>query len=205
MAAHPAPLRGVAAGDPDRGDLQRQLLGGGRRLVAAGLVRARSGNVSVRLGVGLLITATGARLGALTDSDVVAVPRLGELPARASSEVATHTAILAARPDVGAVVHTHSPYATAWSCLGEPLELALEEAGYYRMGSIVPLAGHAPGGSPALASGAAAALGDGAAVLLERHGAIAVGRDLDVAIDIAESLEHQAQVAWLLRGGVALR
>lgn len=206
MASHPAPLPSAAAtGDMDRRRLQRQLLGGGRRLVAAGLVRARSGNVSVRLGEGLLITATGARLDALTDRDVVAVGRLGQCPARASTEVAAHAAILAARPDLGAVVHTHSPYATAWSCLGEPLELALEEADYYRMGTVVPLAAHAPGGSAALASGAVAALGDAAAVLLERHGAIAVGSDLDVAIDIAESLEHQAHVAWLLRGGAPLR
>jgi L-fuculose-phosphate aldolase len=67
------------------------------------------------------------------------------------------------------------------------------------MGDVVPVAAHAPSGSPQLASGAAHALGGAAAVLLERHGALTVGPDLDVALDIAESLEHQAQVAWLLR------
>lgn len=196
MASHPAPLRPL---DIDRRRLLQQLLDGGRRLAETGLIRARSGNVSVRFGDGLLITAAGARLGALTPGDLVTVERLGDHPAHASSEVATHAAIYAARPDVGAVVHTHSPYATAWASVGGPLELTLEEAGYYRMGATVALAAHAPGGSPQLAEGAAATLAAGRAVLLERHGALTVGVDLGAAIDVAESLEHQAQVAWLLR------
>lgn len=196
MASHPAPLRPL---DIDRRRLLQQLLDGGRRLAETSLIRARSGNVSVRLGEGLLITAAGARLGALVPADIVEVPRLGERPPHASSETATHAAVYAARPEVGAVVHTHSPYATAWSTLGRPLELTLEEAGYYRMGDVVPVAAHAPGGSAELATGAADALRGAAAVLLERHGALTVGPDLDVALDIAESLEHQAQVAWLLR------
>jgi L-fuculose-phosphate aldolase len=196
MASHPAPLRPL---DIDRRRLIQQLLDGGRRLSETALVRARSGNVSVRLGDGLLITAAGARLGALTPGDLVAVERLGDRPPHASSEVATHAAVYAARPDVGAVVHTHSPYATAWSCQGRALPLTLEEAGYYRMGEVAPLAPHAPAGSPELAQGAAAALGAASAVLLEGHGALAVGADLAGALDVAESLEHQAQVAWLLR------
>jgi L-fuculose-phosphate aldolase len=196
MASHPAPLRPL---DIDRRRLLQQLLDGGRRMAASGLIRARSGNLSTRLGEGLLITAAGARLGALAPADVIVVDRLGERPSHASSETATHAAVYAARPDVGAVVHTHSPYATAWSTLGVPLELTLEEAGYYRMGDIVPVAAHAPAGSAELATGSARALGGAAAVLLERHGALTVGADLDAALDIAESLEHQAQVAWLLR------
>jgi L-fuculose-phosphate aldolase len=196
MASYPSPLRPL---DIDRRRLLQQLLEGGRRLADTGLVRARSGNISVRLGDGLLITTAGARLGSLLPGDVIAVERLGERPPHASSETATHAAVYAARTDVAAVVHTHSPYATAWSTLGRPLELTLEEAGYYRMGDVVPVAAHAPGGSAELASGAAQALGGSAAVLLERHGALTVGPDLETALDIAESLEHQAQVAWLLR------
>ncbi len=196
MAPDPAPLRPL---DIDRRRLAQQLLDGGRRLAETGLVRARSGNVSVRLGEGFLITATGARLGALAPGELVTVERLGDRPPHASSEVTTHAAVYAARPDVAAVVHTHSPYATAWSCLGAPLALTLEESGYYRMGTEVPVAAHAPGGSAELARGAAEALGAARAVLLERHGALTVGGDLAGALDVAESLEHQAQVAWLLR------
>jgi L-fuculose-phosphate aldolase len=195
MASQPAPLRPL---DIDRRRLLAQLLDGGRRLAESGLTRARSGNVSVRCGDGLLITATGSRLGALTPGEIVTVERLGDRPPHASSEVATHAAVYAARPDVAAVVHTHSPYATAWSCLGRSLQLTLEEAGYYAMGAEVPIAAHAPGGSAELAEGAAAALGCARAVLLERHGALTVGADLAAALDVAESLEHQAQVAWLL-------
>jgi ribulose-5-phosphate 4-epimerase/fuculose-1-phosphate aldolase len=196
MASHPAPLRPL---DIDRRRLLQQLLDGGRRLADTALVRARSGNISVRFGDGLLITTAGARLGSLLPGDVITVERLGERPPNASSETATHAAVYAARPDVAAVVHTHSPYATAWSMLGRPLQLTLEESDYYRMGDAVPVAAHAPGGSDELATGAARALGGAAAVLLERHGALTVGADLETALDVAESLEHQAQVAWLLR------
>jgi len=197
MASNPAPLRPL---DIDRRRLLQQLLDGGRRLAASGLIRARSGNISVRFGDGLLITAAGARLGTLLPGDVIAVDRLDERPPHASSETATHAAVYAARRDVGAVVHTHSPYATAWSTLRLPLELTLEEAGYYRMGDVVAVAAHEEAGTPQLAAAAASALGQATAVLLERHGALSVGPDLDTALDIAESLEHQAQVAWLLRG-----
>ncbi len=196
MAPDPVPPTAI---DLERRRLTQQLLDGGRRLADGGLVRARSGNLSVRWGDGLLISATRSRLGALVAHDVVAVARLGERPAHASSELATHAALYAARPDVGAVVHTHSPYATAWACLGAPLTLTLEEAGYYGMGDTVPVAARSAAGSGALAGAAADALGDAAALLLAGHGALAVGPDLEAALDVAASLEHQAQVAWLLR------
>jgi ribulose-5-phosphate 4-epimerase/fuculose-1-phosphate aldolase len=171
----------------------------GRTLAKAGLVRARSGNVSTRIGSGLAVTVAGSRLGALSFADILILDDLDSTHRDATSELALHAGIYSARPDVGAVIHTHSPYATAWSCVSEQLVLPLDEAGYYGMGPNVPLARYAPAGTRELADAATAALGDGLAVLLSRHGAVAVGPDLESAVCVAESLEHQAHVAWLLQ------
>jgi len=192
-----SPYPSPAAAEVDR---RPELIGAGRRLADSGLVRARSGNLSIRAGGGLLVTMAGARLGALAPSDLLTIADPAAPPPHASSEMGLHAAIYAARPDVGAVVHTHSAYATAWATVEAELPLTLEDAPYYGMGDRVAVVEHLPAGSRALADAAVAALGAGAAVLLARHGAIAVGADLSQAVDIAESLEHQARVAWLLRG-----
>lgn len=178
--------------------LTEEMLETGRALEKSGLVRGRSGNLSARTDDGFLITAAGACLGALKLSDVV-VAESGDSPARASSEIALHAAVYTARPDVAAIVHTHSPYATAWSCVGPELLLELEEATYYGMGNRVAVTDHVPAGTLELARQATHHLGSGAAVLLARHGAVVAGPDLTTALCIAQSLEHQAQVAWLLR------
>ena len=102
-------------------------------------------------------------------------------------------------PDVGAIVHTHSPYATAWSFLGEPISPQTEEMSYYGIGR-VGVAPAAPAGSPELAAAVAGSLGAAGAVLLHGHGVVAVGADLKTAVTAAEAVEHQAHVGWLLRG-----
>ena len=182
------------------GDLRTEMSAIGRALAAGGLVRAQSGNLSVRRGDELLVTAAGARLDRLLASDIVAVEEASSPPPGATSELALHHAIYGARPDVGAVIHTHSPYATAWSCLADELVLELDEAAYYAMDARVTVARYAPPGSARLAEHARAGLAERRAVLLRRHGAVAVGPDLPTALCVAESLEHQAQVALLLRG-----
>jgi ribulose-5-phosphate 4-epimerase/fuculose-1-phosphate aldolase len=198
------------------GDLDRRLIEAGALLVAGGLTRGRSGNLSARCGslgartgAAMRITAAGARLGALGPGDLVMVAlheRDGEErgpPAEAggrgrrpSAETALHAAVYRGRPDVGAIVHTHSPYATAWTLNGSDLELILEDAVYYDMGTRVGLVPHAPGGSARLAELVAAELHEGCAALLERHGAITVAANIEEAVDLAHALEHQAHVAW---------
>jgi L-fuculose-phosphate aldolase len=193
----------VVPAEPPR-SLERRLVEAGRRLEDGGLARARSGNISARRGDRMRITAAGARLGALTSDDLVWVSIApaaagGVAGRRPSSETTLHAAIYTARPDVGAIVHTHSPYATAWASTGRRLALDLAEADHYGIGHDVPLAPRAPAGSVRLARLAAAALGAGCVVLLARHGAVVVGADIDDAVDRAASLEHQAHVAWLVR------
>ena len=108
-----------------------------------------------------------------------------------------HLAIYRCRADVQAIVHCHSPYATAWSCLGEPLEPITEEFAYFGLGN-VRTTRRVPAGSPALATVAARGLGDALATLLGGHGTVAVGPDLESAATVARVIEHQARIAWLV-------
>ncbi len=187
--------------------LERELLATVRRMEPRGLVVGTVGNASVRAGEGLVITPTRRRYERLRRRDLVAVGLDGEVAGgrhAPSRELPLHLAVYRRRPDLSALVHTHSPCATAWSFLGEPLEPALEEREYYAIGH-VRTAPRAAAGSDELAAGAARALGGARAVLLAGHGVLAGGDTPAEALTVAEAVEHQARVAWLLRleaGGV---
>jgi L-fuculose-phosphate aldolase len=161
-----------------------------------------TGNVSCRARGGMLITATRSDYATMHAHDLVFVAEDGDYDQsgpKPSTEAPLHSAIYAARPDAGAVVHCHSPYATAWSYLDEPLAPATEDIAYYDIG-VVATATFAPAGSNELGSTAAEAIGDARAVLLAGHGVLALGTNPDRALVVAQVIEHQAQVAWLLRG-----
>jgi L-fuculose-phosphate aldolase len=182
--------------------LRADVVAAAREMLALDLVVGSVGNVSARCGSGLMITPTRMDYADMSPGDVVMVGPDGavvEGARRPSREWPMHAAIYAARPDVSAVVHTHSVHATAWSFLGEPLEATLEEAGYYGIGPMTA-SGPAPAGSPELAGAAVAALGRSAAALLGAHGAVVVGSAPREAVVRAAVVERQAHVAWLLRG-----
>jgi L-fuculose-phosphate aldolase len=190
-----------------RGDrrLRSALVMAGARLEERGLVVHSVGNLSARSAEGIVITPTRVPYAALSADDLVTVDLAGSVidgdrvPSR---ELGMHLAIYLARPDVGAIVHTHSVHATAWSFLGEPLLPRIEDLDYYGVGE-VRTALRAEPGSPRLAAAASAALGDSAAVLLAGHGAVAVGTTVEGAVTVAEVVERQAQVAWLVRSPAA--
>jgi L-fuculose-phosphate aldolase len=149
----------------------------------------------------MLITPTRAPYERMCEHDLIVVTP-GGTPigtGAPSREWPLHAAVYAARSDVGAIVHTHSVHATAWSFLGEPLEPHLEEYAYYDLGC-VRTAPPAAAGSAALADGAVGALGDAKAVLLGGHGVLAVGATVEEAVTAAEVVERHAQILWLLRG-----
>lgn len=178
---------------------RRAVVRAAREMERRGLVVGSAGNVSVRLRDGFAITPTKAAYGAMRSRDLVTVRSSGEVvrARRAPSrELPLHLAIYARRPDAGAVIHTHSAYATAWSFRGGPLDVAVEDLDYYEIGT-VRCAPHAPAGSVALAHGAAHALGSAKAVLLGRHGVLAVGADPAEALLVARVVEHVAQVGHL--------
>lgn len=183
---------------------ERAILAAGRSLVADGLVIGTVGNVSARRDGELRITPTRRAYETMRRRDLVRVDAASGRPlstdARPSRELPLHLAVYRARPDVAAVIHTHSPYATAWSFFDEPFEPELEDLAYYGIGEI-RTAAWAPPGSDELAHNVSHALGRANAVLLGQHGVLTTGTSVDEALNAARVVEHQAQVAWLVRGG----
>lgn len=195
MVRGPVAIHGSA---PDA--LRAQVIEVGRRLQAKGLVTAAEGNVSVRNGDGLLVTASGVSKGDLTPELVVATGADGRAPAgapRVSSEVAMHVAIYRRRPDVHAIVHAHPPAATAFAVAHVPLEPILAES-VLTLGPVA-LVPYAPPASDELAQAVAEACREDNVVLLANHGAVAVGETLERAHQRMETLEHVAYVTLLAR------
>ncbi len=174
-----------------------------RRIVAAGLVANASGNVSCRIrragGDHFAITASRVPYHRFTIDDVLVVdeeiePVFGDgVP---SSESLLHMAVYRARPDVGAVIHTHSAYASAYAVAGRPLPAILDEQ-VVNLGGAVEVAAYGASASEQLADNAVAALGERAAVLLRNHGAVGVGADLEEAIAVVELVERVAKIGVL--------
>lgn len=168
---------------------------------AAGINRARAGNVSARWRAGgfdgFLITPTGVAYDRLSPDDVVAVARDGEARGRLapSSEWRFHRDVYAARPDAHAIVHTHAPFCTTLACLGRGIP-----AFHYMVavagGRDIRCAPYATFGSQELADAAVAALAGRRACLLANHGMIAIGADLDRALGLAIEVESLAETYW---------
>lgn len=197
----------VRAGRARWGRRERAILAAGRSLVAEGLVIGTVGNVSARHGDELRITPTRTAYETMRRRDLVRVDAGSGRPlspdARPSRELPLHLAVYRARPDVGAVIHTHSPYATAWSFLDRPLEPELEDLEYFGIGSI-RTAAPAPPGSDELAREVSTALGTSNAVLLGEHGVLTTGETVDDALVAARVVEHQARIAWLVRASAVM-
>jgi len=176
-----------------------------QRLDAAGMMPSKSGNISVRHGDGFTITPAALPYARMTEADLVQVaPDGGVVPGaahRPSSEWRLHAAIYAARPDIGAVVHTHSPRATALSCARRgipPFHYMVLLAG-----GPIRCAQHATFGTEALARHCVAALTDRRAVLLANHGVVACGATLAAAVTLAFEVENLAgQYLDLLASGL---
>lgn len=198
-------------------DNRDAILAAGRRLAARGLIAASEGNLSIRLDPGrILITPSGRSKDLLAAEDlvVVGVDRDAPEPSsvrgiRPSSDLAIHRAIYAARPDVRAIVHAHLPASLALTIVGRvPDPAVLPETVHFL--PRLPFVPYGEPGSEDLATRVAAGLADGqeppaGAVLLERHGAIAVGSQLEEALNRIELVDLLCRV-WrdvLLLGGGA--
>ena len=187
------------------GDPRDDVVDVARAMYARGLVVASAGNVSVRSGAGMLITPTRRHPDDLARSDVIALDLDGTAQRGVwapSLEWRLHAAIYRARPDVQAVVHTHSPYAVARSFDPTPLRVVTEEREYFSVDRI-EVAKPARAGSMALAQSAVSALGARPAVLLAHHGAIGVGGCARDALDMCLLVEQQALIAAQLNNASA--
>lgn len=167
-----------------------------------GLVQGTAGNVSYFDADAdlLAVTPTSLPYDRMTAEDIVILDREGKLvegSRKPTSECPLHCIIYKYRPDVRAVIHTHSSFATAISTLGVPVP-AISVASLVAGGEI-PVAPFAPLGSKELGEVVAKTLGDGCSVLLANHGVVAVGADLDEALSIAEFTEEAAKVFWIAR------
>ncbi|MBF6599550.1 MAG: class II aldolase/adducin family protein [Dehalococcoidia bacterium] len=194
-------------------DERREVLSAVERIADAGLVAGSSGNVSRRIttpdGDLIAITASSVPYHRFTLADVLVVdfdiePVVGDgIP---SSESLTHVAMYRERPDVGAVVHTHSLHASAFAVAGKPIPAVLDEQ-VVILGGAIEVAAYASSASEELARRAVEALGERAAVLLRQHGVVGVGRQLEEAVAVVELVERVAQVqalAGMLGGAVEL-
>jgi ribulose-5-phosphate 4-epimerase/fuculose-1-phosphate aldolase len=170
-------------------------------MLRLGLVSGTAGNVSARDGESILITPAAMPYEEMTEEDLVVLAPGGEPEegrGQPSSEWRVHAAIYAERADAGAIVHTHSVHATAWSFNDEPLDTGTEELEAATGGPVLT-APYAPTGSEEIAAAAAETLGDRGAVLLGRHGVVGVGATPAEALATCVVVERQAQLAWLLR------
>ena len=171
----------------------------------AGFAPSKSGNVSCRYRDGALITPSGLPYARMQPDDIVEIDlqgRGGSGPGRPSSEWPFHTSIYRARADAQAIVHTHSPRATALSCARRGIP-----AFHYMIalvgGADVRCADYATFGTQELADNAVRALEGRKAVLLANHGVIAIGTTLDEALTIAAEVENLAgQYLSLLQAGL---
>lgn len=186
--------------------LRAEIVAVAQAIDRAGFCPSKSGNVSARFGDGLLITPSGLPYAQTTPDDLIALSLDGAVLSgsrKPSSEWPFHTAIYRARPDAQAIVHTHSPRATALSCTRRGIP-----AFHYMIalcgGADIRCADYATFGSPELAANAVAALEGRKAVLLANHGVIALGGSLAGAHQIVAEVENLAgQYLDILAAGLA--
>jgi L-fuculose-phosphate aldolase len=177
------------------------VIGCARRLDALGFMPGKSGNVSVRVAGGFLVTPAGRPYAALTEAELVTCGPDGAVLAgerRPSSEWRLHAAVYAARPEAMAVVHTHSPQATALACARRgipPFHYMIALAG----GADIRCAAYATFGTQALAEAGVAALEGRRACLLANHGVLALGASLASAEALAREVENLAGQYLALR------
>jgi L-fuculose-phosphate aldolase len=177
--------------------VRAELVACGRKLLSHGLLTQTSGNLSVRVGDHVYITPSSLEYDRIETDDIAVLDldssvlscRAGRSP---SSETPLHCLTYQMRPDVAAIVHTHSGYATTMAVLGLPIP-----AVHYMIAALgvteVAVAPYATYGTEQLARNVRDSFRAPArAVLLANHGMVAVGRSLKHAADAAESLEHLA-------------
>ncbi len=180
--------------DTDELWLRQEVIDTALAMSGEGLSPGTSGNVSARLGGGMLITPTGMTYNDLIPEDIVFIDDKG-VPAedsrKPSSEWRFHLSAYAARSSAKAIVHTHSRFATALACTHKPIP-----AFHYMVavagGNDIPLADYATFGTSDLADSVASALKNRKACLMANHGQIACADSLEAALDLAHEVENLA-------------
>ena len=174
-----------------------------RSLYERGYAHGSSGNLSVRVDDGVLVTPTGSSLGRLDPARISKVAPDGRTLSGdpPSKEAFLHLAVYASRPSARAIVHLHCTCAVAVSCLvhDDPGNVLPPLTAYHvmRVGTLPLVPYYAPG-DRALAAAVGALAASHRAVLLANHGPVVAGTSLDDAVDSAEELEQTARLSLLL-------
>jgi len=178
-------------------ELRDQLITTARAMQPAGLNRGTAGNVSVRCNTGFYITPTGMPYDTLVADDIPLMALDGSHQGRRkpSSEWRFHRDLYAARPEFGAVLHAHSPFAVSLACLRRdfpPFHYMIARFG----GDTIRCADYAIFGSQELSTAALQAMAGRRACLLANHGLLVAGGDLAEALALAIEFEDLCEQYW---------
>ncbi len=186
-------------------ELREQMVEYGRSLFDRGLTAGSSGNISVRMGECLLVTPTNSCLGRLDPDEISCLDSSANLLSgkQPSKEAFLHAAYYRSRATEQAVVHLHSTWSVAVSCLSDldPENVLPPITAYFvmRVGRL-PLVSYFAPGDIQLADAVAQAVKASRGALLANHGPVIGGRDLECAVNAVEELEETAKLYLMLRG-----
>lgn len=181
---------------PTIAEAREEILEIGRRMYQKGFVAANDGNISCLIGPDrLLTTPTGVSKGFMTAADLVETDLSGRVitGGRPSTELPAHLRVYQENPEAGAVVHAHSPAATAFACAGMALDQPVLAEAVVQLGQ-VPLAPFALPGTTEVPDSIAPFCRDYGAVLLANHGPLTWGRGLMEAWFRMETVEYYASL-----------
>lgn len=175
--------------------LREDLVRYGKMLVDSGLVQGTWGNISVRLDEKyMLVTPSGLDYMRLTASDMVKVEietLSWEGEKKPTSEKGLHAAIYKNRPDIGAIIHTHSKYCSVFAAANKDMPVLWEYRDVF--GDMVRLSEYALAGTDDLMNNTAAALGEGKGAIMANHGMVACGAGLEDAFENCTKLEENGR------------
>ena len=189
----------------DEQQLRSDVIQAARAMWERGYVSGTVGNISARLGDTdrLVITPSGAPYASMQPEDLALCSLQCEHlagEAGPSMELALHAAVYRARPDVGAIVHSHAVHASAIAVCGGEIPFLLDEMAYSIGPISIPTAAYAPSGTQELAEHVVAALGrERVAILMANHGTLAVAPDVAQAFAISELIERAAKIFILAK------
>lgn len=184
-------------------ELRAEVLATAKRMVSDGVAHGAQGNISAldRTSGLVAITPTAIPYDQMNVEDIPVVDVYGKVVEgrwKPTSETPMHTIFYRERSDVGAVVHSHAPYASTFAIIHEPLPVVLIESAT-ALGGRVPVAPYCKPGSEELAQMVLKTIGDGCAVLLAQHGLLSIGPSLALAYDANLAAETTARLVIMAR------
>ena len=170
-----------------------------RRLYQKGFVVANEGNISVKLNDRIIVTPTRRSKGFLSVKDLATADLKGkklEGELEPTSELLLHLFVYQKRPDLGAVIHAHPPYATAVAVAGSELSEDILPEVFLSLGKI-PLASYGTPSTKELPNSVARLILKYDAILLKNHGVLTIGKELEEAYFKLERTEHFAHIFFI--------